>query len=357
MTTKKSKSPKIDLAVYRYFNAIPAFEELSQPYALVNILHRVDKKKRFLSLAELTALMGVDLENEKFAKAVKAHDNRIRAYRLISFLINLVLYLSIFILFLTVIISVIVLAGLFSAPIHLSQGFVSNLIGFLFMIIMIVVVMTALRLAYRITSTIIDRYYSDTLAYSACLFLLIHLTKENALMLVNERQRILNRIRTLRRYFLLLPYQYSVTELESTNWARIKFKQMENFIREKEGQIVAPLADTQAKIIDDFQSLLLILLTAQYGEFKYTSVVETELTALAQTDRRGWFLKSVGLITPLLLLTANFFFKDQFQAIGLDNQVVALIGLAWLLLAIDANLNLGIVDRITGLAKAMRELR
>ena len=351
---RKSKPPKIDLTGYRYSPALPAIELL--PYALITPIMRLrtkENRKLVSSLTELTALVGVNLENEQYAKAIHTHQNRMRVYFAINALISTVLYLSIGILALAFIVFTVIFMSRVDTLRYISGKYASWIPTALFILVFFI----TFRLAFRVTTTVLDRYYADTLAYLACLNLFIHLNKENSLMLTRERQHLLIRIRGLRRYLTLLSYQYPTNELGSKNWARSQFKQMESFILEKESQIIAPLADTQSKIIAELHSLLLILLTAQYGEFNYAGAAETEMSAPGQTDRRSWFLKFLGLVTPLLLLAANFFFKGQLQALGFDNQVVALIGLAWFLLAIDANLNLGIVDRISGLAKAMRELR
>lgn len=353
---KKSKPPKIDLTGYRYAPALPAIELMS--YALITPIWRLrtkENRKIASSLTELTVLIGVNLENEQYAKATSAHQNRMRDYSVINVLIFIMLYLSIAILMLAFIVFTIIfmIHTNVHLPSYISGKYTSWITTAIFLLIFFILV----RLAFRVTNTLLDRYYADSLAYTACLNLLIHLMKENSLMLNRERQHLLIRIRGLRRYLILLSYQYPTGDLGLKNWAHSQFQQMVSFILEKESQIIAPLADTQSKMIAELHSLLVILLTAQYGEFNYTGAAETETSTLGQTDRRSWLLKSLGLVSPLLLLAANFFFKDQFQAIGFDNQVVALIGLAWFLLAIDANLNLGIVDRISGLAKAMRELR
>jgi hypothetical protein len=354
---KKSKPPKIDLTGYRYAPALPAIEFMS--YSLINPIMRLGLKEYWKywklapSLTELTAFVGVDLENQQYAKAISTHQNRMRGYFAINGLISVTLYLFIGLLVLAFIVFAVIFMSRGKLPSNISKytSWVSTVL-FLF------VLFAALRLAGRISSTILDRYYADSLAYSACLNLYIHLLKENSLMLTRDRQHLLIRIQSLRRYLILLSYQYPTSELGSKNWALSQFKQMEAFVREKESQIIAPQADTQAKMSAELFSLLTILLTAQYGEFKYTSVSEAEEVASGQGIRtRGWLIRFLGHISPLILIAANYYFKDQFQAIGFDNQIVALVGLAWLLLALDAILNLGIVDRITGLAKAMSELR
>jgi uncharacterized membrane protein len=350
----KSKPPKIDLTGYRYYSILPAIE--LTPVALINPLKRSHTKwsrKIAPSLTELSALVGINLENEQYAKAISTHQNRMMFYFAINGLLASVVYLAIgaVLLFFVVFTFIIMSRGDIPPSLSRNTSWITTILFFF-------VFGTILQLAGRISSTILDRYYADSLAYLACLNLIVHLNKENSLMLTRERQHLLIRVRGLRRYIILLSYQYPTRELGSKNWAHSQFKQMETFIREKESQIIAPQADTQSKISTELYDFLKILLTAQYGDFKYQSVPESEETVQTQENQtRSWVIRFLGLISPIILIIVNYYFKEQLQAIGLDNQIVALVGLAWLLLALDANLNLGIVDRIASLAKAMRELR
>ena len=349
----KNKLLKIDPTVYRYYPIMPLVE--FTPIALINPLKRLDNNQRFKTvpnLTELTALAGINLDNEQYAEATKTHQNRMRIYFMINALLSIAVYLAVGLLFIAfVIVSVIIISrGNIPASLSKYTSWVTTVLLF-------IVVSISFQLAGRISSTILDRFYADSLAYLSCLNLIIHLNKPNSFLLTRERQHLLLRIRGVRRYLILLSYQYPTSELGSNNWARGQFKRMEAFILEKESQIIAPQADTQKQMSAELYDLLQILLTAQYGEFKYTSITETEESVPEQGQQSNWLVRLLGLTGPFLLLATNYYFKDQIEAIGFDNQVVALVGLAWLLLALDANLKLGIVDRITNLAKAMRELK
>ena len=67
-------------------------------------------------------------------------------------------------------------------------------------------------------------------------------------------------------------------------------------------------------------------------------------------------MKLLATLFPLVLLILMYFLPSQFEFLGIEKRVVALISLAWLLLAIDANLKLGVVDRVSSLAKAFKDL-
>jgi len=349
----KNKQPKIDFTGYRYYRIMPPVE--LTPIALINPLKRLHTRwslNLVPTLTELTALVGIDLENEHYAEAINTHQKRMKFYFAINALLSSMVYLAIGITFIAFIFLSVIIISRGNIPTSLSK-YTSWVTTILFYIVLGI----SFQLAGRISSTILDRFYADSLAYLSCLNLIVHLNKVNSLMLTRERQHLLLRIRGLRRYLILLSYQYPTSELGSNNWARSQFKRMEVFILEKESQIIAPQADTQKQMSAELYDLLQILLIAQYGEFKYASIAETEETVSEQESKKNWLIRLLGLAGPFLLLATNYYLKDQIEAIGFDNQIVALIGLAWLLLALDANLKLGIVDRITNLAKAMRELR
>ena len=64
----------------------------------------------------------------------------------------------------------------------------------------------------------------------------------------------------------------------------------------------------------------------------------------------------VGIIVPLVGLGLVVWQPNLLESLGVDKNVVSLIFIAWLLLAIDASLKLGIVAGITELAKGIKTL-
>jgi hypothetical protein len=59
---------------------------------------------------------------------------------------------------------------------------------------------------------------------------------------------------------------------------------------------------------------------------------------------------------PVGLILIMLFYPDITKSLGIENRVISLIALVWFFLAIDANLKLGVFDRIVTAAKAIREL-
>jgi hypothetical protein len=124
---------------------------------------------------------------------------------------------------------------------------------------------------------------------------------------------------------------------EPHGWAGRQFKRMEAFVEAKENQIIAPTAASQTEIFAELRSLVEILLTGR-------------------PPRLAGVLKFLGLITPVFLVLAVFFFPEQLSFLGIERNVISYISLAWLLLAIDASLKLGIVQGLSNLAKSIKDL-
>ena len=66
--------------------------------------------------------------------------------------------------------------------------------------------------------------------------------------------------------------------------------------------------------------------------------------------------RTLGIILPLMIMGLYLWRPTLFPFITLDTSTVTLIFIAWLLLAIDAGLKLGIVAGLTNLAKGIKEL-
>ena len=64
-----------------------------------------------------------------------------------------------------------------------------------------------------------------------------------------------------------------------------------------------------------------------------------------------------GIVLPLTLMGLYLWRPDLLPFINLSPDVVTLIFLAWLLLSIDALLNLGVVSGLANLAKGLKELK
>jgi len=229
-------------------------------------------------------------------------------------------------------------------------------------IILILALLNGLALfttANRVAISIVSRRYSDTVTLAATLSSLIDMLRVDALGTFSNRRNLQSKLNFLSRRILMLAYQYKSESLEDQQWIYSHFKGMERYIRDHEHLIVAPKADSLEILRRDFYHLLKILISGEYGEFKYEYAQPPDASAQTTAGKVGKAISGfVGIVLPTLLLYLILFTDQQerIARIGLDTKTVALISLAWFLLTLDATLKLGIVDRITGLAKSIRDL-
>lgn len=186
------------------------------------------------------------------------------------------------------------------------------------------------------------------------IYLLVLLGKESDLSDPEVRRDILYRIRILRRNITLLSLTFSPVNVA---WPTLHFKQLENFVRERECWTIAPQAQTLNDLRRDFGQFVEMLITGQYGDFTWDSEAFQRITPAAVEKKPAEkAIRFLAGILPFLLLLILFLFPAQISAIGFDHNAVTLFLLAWLLLAIDSGLNLGLMERVVGLAKTFKDL-
>lgn len=337
-----------DLSSY-YFKT--SFISLDQPLPLMSPVRKrlsTAGTSEVPSLRELGTTLGMDLEADLTVQLFEQHEKRFRTYRLLHTLFSWLGYF------------------LFAGIAFGSMAYVAFILldfgdsqpGFLLYLLVFLLAYISFRSASRVVSVLFDRYYADTLAFVSCLYLLGNLARKNSLLGTGDRRRLLSRIRGLRKYLSLLPYQFGVSESASHPRAGGQFKHMHEFVEEKENQIIAPSSGSQVEMFGELLSFLDILLTGQYGEFtiQVPAGVESAPAPEQPTTVPGRLLRFLGFITPIFLVLAVFFFPEQLSFLGIERNVVSYISLAWLLLAIDANLKLGIVQGLSNLAKTIKDL-
>ena len=98
-----------------------------------------------------------------------------------------------------------------------------------------------------------------------------------------------------------------------------------------------------------------------HRNFEDASYELPALPELVPQSRLGQFTsllsRIVGIAVPGFILGMLYMYPDRINNTGLDKNIVGLISLAWILLTIDASLGLGVVERISGLAKAIKDLK
>jgi hypothetical protein len=349
----KEKKVLPDLSAYRfrtfYFFPFAPFEfpiQISNP--IVGQKSR-DAFNKVPSFPDLAILLGLNTMNGTIEAILERLQRQYTAYRIWYTVLSWVGYLFISTPFLLLVIATFVL-------LHVPG---TNANRYVLTPIILLLAYVSLAISQRIVSLLLDHFYADSLSSITCLFLILELAKKEGLADIGNRKRLLIRIRALRRYLILLPFQVGLTSSSSHDAANKKFKLLTQFAQEKENQVMVPSANSQVELFTELRGFLEILLSKDYGDFHYQGSADAETISSQANNGRvlGGLLKLLGTVMPVLFLIAMFVFPKQLGTLGIENNVISYVILAWLLLAIDANLKLGIVDKLSSLAKALRDLR
>jgi hypothetical protein len=217
-----------------------------------------------------------------------------------------------------------------------------------------------LNWASRATLTFADQYFAEMLCVAQLFHIVILLERDNVLKIPAQKRELLTRINFLANKVILLGYGFIKSPSYSKEWCQQHFKHIETYLRERERWVVAPRENTLERLRHDFYTLTEMFVSGQYGDFEWSAAAEeaAEVPSRSLAERvTGAALRFLGLATPVAILALMILFPQPFSQLGMDRQIVSIVAVAWLLLAIDAVLKLGVVERITDLARALRELR
>jgi len=210
-------------------------------------------------------------------------------------------------------------------------------------------------LGIRITNLLLDRQFADSLILLSSLYLTHDLQRTDKLSNPEFKRAILERIRILRRNFILLSQTFT-NNMSTNQEVVLQLKNIEAYIREREGWVIAPKKNTLELLRKDFDKLAMLLISGQYGEFKpkgKSKKTETASVPLTFTDK---VLRFIFFLFPYIMLLALYVAPNYLTSLGLNITTVFLVALVWILLTIDARLKLGFVERVAGLAKTLKEL-
>jgi len=214
--------------------------------------------------------------------------------------------------------------------------------------------------ASRIILAITDQYYAEMLCTAQLFHILVALERENVLKIPSRKRELLTRINYLANKVVLLGYGFLKQHSQSQEWCQQHFKHIEAYLRERERWVIAPREYTLQALRRDFHALTVMFVSGRYGDYDWQvgSPEAVNLPSLSLPERiTNAVLRILGLATPIAILAFMILMPQQFSQLGVDRQIVSIFAVAWLLLAIDAILKLGVVERITDLARAIRDLR
>jgi len=296
-------------------------------------------------LAKFASMIGID--DEASRKNLYIHQRQYLKYTYVVLIPAVFLALAI----------VVLLVTLFFPDFPL-EGWNISLSTTLTWVLFASINITAFSIIFRMEQTIADKYFADTLAVVSCLSLLQELLHEDVLAYSSRRQKLTMRLNDLSRALILLAYRFPSSSSETDQKIYQHFKNMERFVREREYWVVAPRIDTLVSLRRDFLDLLRILISGRYGEFQSSSVESQDPFKVSSGNKFFSFLVSLfGIVVPVIILYVIYINPEKVATLGIDGNTITLIAVAWLLLSIDAAFKLGIVDRISSLARTFRELQ
>ena len=348
-----TKMLKIDLTKFKYRHVRQIPLDTTSKISLIPPVQRIQKSfpPKRLEVSELALAIGLSETEE-----LDAHNKRYKKYSSVNNLLSGLFYLLLASAFT---VCAILIFGMFLSWIGLSTAssrvHSSNLIQASVYVLSFFAIYIALQIADRISSTILNRHYADTLSFVTSIYLAIQLMFKDSFFKHNERIVALKRVRALKNNIILLAHQYTDPDVAPSESANLRFAQMRFFIQDVEKQIITPTSKTQRVTIRQLIPFIEILLSARYGEFVYKQKPEAFLEERQRQPRVVAKIFRIGIpVLFLVMLTIN---PNSFQFIGLDTNAARLISFAILLFAIDINLNLGIVNGVVELAKIIKELR
>lgn len=336
---------------FNYVVSISMYRFAKTPPILPPIRHKKFFKKLMLTLTELGRTVGIN--NEKMLEILDAHQKRYIYYKFMAASLSFVIgYIPVLITSLLVGIVVFFIAMALNLNID-SPSF----IAFLTTVITTTMYITILY-GIRVAGFIVDRRFADTLCIVTSLYLLIELSRDDSLLIPNRQREILTRIRELARTIMVMPYLYESPNNANNLWIRDYFKRIEDRVREFERWVIAPQETTLSDLRKEVNELTHLFISRNHEAASYELPSIPEDTLQSHTNRiTSLFGRIIGLAIPGFILSMLYFYPDQINNTGLDKNIVGLISLAWILLTIDASLGLGVVERISGLAKTIRDLK
>jgi hypothetical protein len=341
---------RFSIGIYGRDNILPplGYFPIKDPINIGSNFRESMNRYKTMYLCDVVKAIGI--EDQSTYASLQHHWKRIQQYN------NLVLPIS---YVLTFVIFFIGMFSLFEGLLYLygpdsdiPDMFISSA-GFSLLIILIWVLYQILR---RFVAFVLNQYYGDTNAVVSAIYFTVELLRKSALDSSSNRRHLQKKLDSLAKHLLQLASQFRSESPEDQAWIHSHFKAMERFVREHEHVIVAPKTDSLDVLRQDFYHLMKILIAGNYGEFAYEYQPSTKPEAPKANRIVGIILGFVGFIIPSLVLYILYSNPQRIANMGINVNTVALVSLAWLLLTIDATLKLGIVDRVTGLAKTIRDL-
>jgi hypothetical protein len=283
---------------------------------------------------------------------LKVHARRFAAYYSLSILITLLMYLlwgAIVLALLTATFAAVAATGTVIGAAVVASA--STFVGLL-------LIFVGARTAIRLAVFLMDRVYADTVCVMQSISIVVELSRDDVLAHPGHRRSLLKRITHLARSTRFVALGFADTNSANQAWLADYFRRVELYIREREKWASVPVATTLNDLRHDFYQLAKIFTSSQYGDLPALSVTPESIPVSPSRSQRvgSLALRFLGVVLPILILGVLFLDPSRLAALGVQGTTLTLILIAWFLLAVDAVLRLGIVERLAGVAKALKDL-
>jgi len=199
-------------------------------------------------------------------------------------------------------------------------------LGFLYLIATVF-----LGVSLRISEFVALRFFSDAMCIQSLIYLILELTRcKNPLTPSQKKQLITPTVNLANATHFV----HNIYHLDPSThqWAKNHFRQIEDFIREREKWIIAPSETTLDDLQQDFYHLASMFINGDFGNFKYEEKSEIQVDQ-PQNGLKIFFITFprflIGVMLPLSGLWIILYHKNIIPQ-GIDtNHRLILRGLAF----------------------------
>lgn len=211
----------------------------------------------------------------------------------------------------------------------------------------------------KLGATVVDKHYADSLCVLTSFFVACEMTRDDVLLYPERRRSLLHRIDTLARLTRLLSVKFPGGCESTRAWSWEHFKNLEMYVRGHEREVIAPTKNTISNLREKMAELIELYIFGQYGNDVWKgSTLNLSLAQETEVSRRVSYIQRIlGPMIPGALLIVMGLFPDFINFLGIEKNTLFLIVVTWLIIALDASLGLGVIEKVVKTAKEIRELK
>lgn len=194
----------------------------------------------------------------------------------------------------------------------------------------------------------------ESIVIDQIIYLLVYISRDNVLQEMGKKKILLLKLDRLANSILGIARTYGNYLPSNKNRYMEHFLQISTFVRERAKLVILSKEDTLEQIRTDLYNLSVILISGNYGNFESN---DQELSiSIPKSSSPKTVIKILGFLMPIILMGLYITHSELFPIPNLDKTVVEVFFISWVLITIDNVLELGAIENIVKIAKALREL-